>query len=940
MELNLRANIISMLLLTILACQSFGISDEEIAHMKVASPSEPFVEPDSPRKVLIFSHCEGFAHSSIPYFEKVMDIMARRTGAFTVDISTDMSVFEDGLDEYDVVCFNNTTHLNPTEKQREGLLNFLDAGKGVVGIHGATDSFYEWEEGAAILGGYFDGHPWEAHGTWAIKVTEPEHPLVKMFADTTFKLNEEIYRIRPVSLEECLILLELDFDDPETRAADPETNRVPISWVRNYGAGRVFYSSLGHHHHIFWNEEVLKHFLAGVQFAAGDLEAPAEPLGQAEYINRQIRPLLEDVVNYEYGHSQRSKYQLTDIVRRFSSNSEGRRVLEQEFLKVLGNDISGAGRDFLLRQLGIIGSSESVELLANMLNAPEVCQMARHALETIPGSEADEALRKRLEESKGDIVSIGIIGTLGHRRDAGAVEQLAQIIDGKNEALAIAAANALSNIGSSDAEDALARLQGNVEGRVLNELLHARLSCATDFAQDQKVSRAMGVYEQLLDESMPVQVQVGALQGFVEIGADGTDERIVDIIGSRSGRLQMAAIMLSAKVESEQIVSLLGELIPETDEQTQITVLAALSERADISAMPYVKQAAQSDNLSVRVAALEALKNTCDGSAVEFLAERAAETTGQEQRAARESLYTIPRQDVNSTIIGLVPEAPQRVKAELLTAIGQRYMDNGVELLLKNAASDEAEIASASMGSLRRIGNQEQFPQLVDLMLNVESARQGQVEHTILTVLNRCGGSDILTDSALQYLPTEDVDSHALLLNLLGHSGHKKGLDVILEGLESQDNVIKRASIDAAGNWPGCEVVEPLLKVVSETDERTHRVVAFREAVSRASECGEVTNRQRLQLLGKCINLAPDANEARRILPALREIHLVESVKLASKLLNKPGLESETASVIANIGNNLSDDDLSKVSDILEKSRDRASGELRQEIDMLLVNIQ
>ncbi len=939
MQLNVKTLIISVFLLSMLAGNSPGISDEEIALMKEASPIEAFIEPDSPRKVLVFSHCEGYEHSSIPYFEKALEIMAEQTGAFTVTISTDMSVFEDGLDEYDVVCFNNTTRLEPTESQQEGLLEFLNAGKGVVGIHGATDNFYEWQEGAAIMGGYFDGHPWGSGDTWAIKVTEPEHPLNKMFEEPGFKLNDEIYRIKPVSLDECRILLELDFDDHDTRAADPEIERVPVSWIRNYGNGRVFYSGLGHNHHIFWNEEVLSHFLAGVQFAAGDFEAPAEPL-EKELI-QALRPLLENIADYQYGDNQRSKYQLTDIVRRFSGISEGRRVLEKEFLKVLGNDISGAGRDFLLRQLGIIGSSESVELLANMLKAPEVCQMARHAMETIPGSEADEALRKQLEESEDDIVSIGIIGTLGHRRDAGSVEQLAQIIDEKNEHLAIAAANALGSIASSDAEDALARLQGNVEGRVLNELLHARLSCAADFVQDQKVSRAMGVYEQLLGESMPVQVQVGALQGFVEIGADGTDERIVNIIGSRSGRLQMAAIMLSAKVESEQIVSLLGELMPETDEQTQITVLAALSKRADISAMPYVKKAAQSDNVSVRVAALEALKNTGDGSAVEFLAVRAAETTGQEQRAARESLYAIPGQDVNSTIIDLVPETPQRVKAELLTAIGQRYMDNGIELLLKNAASDEAEIASASMGGLRRIGNKEQFPQLVDLMLNVESSMQGQVEHTILTVLNRCGGSDILTDSALQYLPTEDVDSHALLLNLLGHSGYKKGLDVILEGLESQENVIKRASIDAAGNWPGCEVVEPLLKVVSETDERTHRVVAFRAAVSRASECGEVADRQRLQLLGKCIDVAPDANEARRILPALREIHLVESVKLTSKLLNKPGLEDEAATTIARISKNLPKGDLQEIEPILQKAHEATqNAEVRQDIAELINEVQ
>ena len=52
----------------------------------------------------------------------------------------------------------------------------------------------------------------------------------------------------------------------------------PVSWVDTYGRGRVFYCSLGHRDEIYWNASVLKHYLAGIQFALGDLEAPAEPL--------------------------------------------------------------------------------------------------------------------------------------------------------------------------------------------------------------------------------------------------------------------------------------------------------------------------------------------------------------------------------------------------------------------------------------------------------------------------------------------------------------------------------------------------------------------------------------------------------------------------------------------------------------------------------------
>jgi len=57
----------------------------------------------------------------------------------------------------------------PDPGQR-ALLEFVQKGKGIVGIHAATDSFYDWPEGAAILGGLFDGHPWApaapGHSSW------------------------------------------------------------------------------------------------------------------------------------------------------------------------------------------------------------------------------------------------------------------------------------------------------------------------------------------------------------------------------------------------------------------------------------------------------------------------------------------------------------------------------------------------------------------------------------------------------------------------------------------------------------------------------------------------------------------------------------------------------------------------------------------------------
>lgn len=50
-----------------------------------------------------------------------------------------------------------------------------------------------------------------------------------------------------------------------------------LAWIRGHGKGRVFYSALGHQKDIYWDPAILKHYLAGIQFAPGDLQADTTP---------------------------------------------------------------------------------------------------------------------------------------------------------------------------------------------------------------------------------------------------------------------------------------------------------------------------------------------------------------------------------------------------------------------------------------------------------------------------------------------------------------------------------------------------------------------------------------------------------------------------------------------------------------------------------------
>ncbi len=259
-------------------------TEQEIKKIEQALPATAPAKTSKPRKILLFSRCDGFVHKSIPIGIKSMEMLGEKTGAYTTEHSTELEAFTtENLARFDAILFLSTTKLNPAPEQKKALLDFARSGKGIIGIHAASDNFYEWEEGAAMIGGLFCGHPWTKSCTVQIKLDEPDHPINACFHGQPFKIKDEIYQFKdPYSREKQRVLTSLDMNDPDTQAVKGGNaakivrtdNDFGITWIKREGQGRVFYCSLGHNSEIFWNPAVLQHYLAGIQYALGDYDVP------------------------------------------------------------------------------------------------------------------------------------------------------------------------------------------------------------------------------------------------------------------------------------------------------------------------------------------------------------------------------------------------------------------------------------------------------------------------------------------------------------------------------------------------------------------------------------------------------------------------------------------------------------------------------------------
>jgi type 1 glutamine amidotransferase len=226
----------------------------------------------SKRKVLYLTHSAGYRHTVLPLSERVLQELGENSGAFVTTTTEDCSLInDDNLKQYSALIFFTSGELPFSAEQKRAFLDFIKAGNGFVGIHSATDTFYQWPEYGQLIGAYFDQHPW--HQEVTIEVVDDQHPAVAHLAPS-FTIKDEIYQFRDVLPHPLHVLLKLD-----TRSVDLQAKNVKrqdhtfaLAWTNAYGKGRVFYTALGHRDDVWQDTRFHAHLVNGIRWAIKDLQ--------------------------------------------------------------------------------------------------------------------------------------------------------------------------------------------------------------------------------------------------------------------------------------------------------------------------------------------------------------------------------------------------------------------------------------------------------------------------------------------------------------------------------------------------------------------------------------------------------------------------------------------------------------------------------------------
>ncbi|RPD97978.1 ThuA domain-containing protein [Aureibaculum marinum] len=211
------------------------------------------------KNLLIFSKTEGFRHKSIEKGVKAIKKLGKEN-LFLVTATENADYFnKDSLNKFDAIIFLNTTGDVLNKDQQIAFESFIKSGKGLVGIHSASDTEYDWPWYGKLIGAYFDSHPKQQNAI--INIVDKNHLSTKNLP-LKWEHFDEWYNFKEIS-SKIHVLARLD---ETSYVGGKNGDNHPISWCQEFDGGKMFYTGLGHTKAAYKDSKFLKHLLGGIQY--------------------------------------------------------------------------------------------------------------------------------------------------------------------------------------------------------------------------------------------------------------------------------------------------------------------------------------------------------------------------------------------------------------------------------------------------------------------------------------------------------------------------------------------------------------------------------------------------------------------------------------------------------------------------------------------------
>ncbi len=627
----------------------------------------------------------------------------------------------------------------------------------------------------------------------------------------------------------------------------------------------------------------------------------AAPAGADEYA---------DLVTYDYSKPREPLAAIEQDLRDANTPAR-RRAVEDKLLAALGDArATGECKQFVCRMLRRTGSARCVPALAKLLDAPELSHMARFALQGIRAPEATAALIAAVKRLDGEL-RIGVVTTLGQRRDAEAVGPLTPLLSASDEATVIAAVRALGSIATPGAAEALRA--ADLPDAANDARADALLRCADAALAAGRTDQAAETYRRMFEADRPTPVRIAALRGLVHARKADAADTLLKLMDDRNTDLRLAGVQFIVEMPGRQATRAFAAALSKLTGDRRVRLLEALTARGDTAAAPAVAKLAEADDPALRLAAVRALGTLGDASTVPVLA-KAVAAGGELGEAATESLNRLGGEGVGEAMGRLLDSPEPGFRAAILRVLAARADKAMIPAMLKAALDENAAVRAAAVAGLTAAAGSDELDDLVKLLkATTDAGERDRLVRALSAAAMRVDDAERRAAPVVAGLAGADADLQARLLDVLGRLGGAAALDAVRAKLT--DPKLATDAVRALAAWPDAAAADDLLAVLTDTEDRVRKTLAFRGYLRLANLAGAAAD----AMYTRAASMARTTAEKKAVLAGLSNARSAEAIKLIQGMLGEPAVAAEAEAALLAAASNARDTAPDAARDALRK---------------------
>ncbi len=577
---------------------------------------------------------------------------------------------------------------------------------------------------------------------------------------------------------------------------------------------------------------------------------------------------------------------------------------EKELIAILSGDAPKADKALACKRLAVYGSAAAVGELAKLLSDEQLASWSRIALEAIPGKESEDALRAAAGTLNGRLL-VGVLNSIGVRRDASATEVLTQKLSDSNAEVASAAAVALGRIGGPAATEKLvAALSTSPEG-VRSAVAEGCVLCAEQYLNAGDKKAALTTYQAVRSAKVPKQRIVEATRGAILSSPDGI-ALLTEQLRSEDKALFQIGLGTAREMTDKQVgAALLGEIEKAAPDRAALMVqaLAELKSNVDIATILRVASAGPK---AVRVAAIGALGQVGDSSCVAPLLKIATEPSADLTQTVKSAIVNIQDESVNKEIMTRLPNEKGEMQKLLIELVGLRRIEATAELTKALANSDSA-IRTAALESLGSTISQDQIGLLIDQVISPKNAEDATIaRQSLKTAAVRMPDREACAASLAAALQKSQGPAKVTILEIIGDVGGTKALEAIGAAAKSSDAQLKDVSTRLLGGWMTTDAAPVLLELAKTGPADKFQGRAMKGYIRIIKQFIK-TEPERLDMCAKAMETAKQPEELKLIVDILKLNPSIGTLKMAVQATKNPAVKEDAVQAVKAIAAKLGD---------------------------------